>query len=160
MARQGRRQFLQGSLAVAGVGLLAGCGLVSLPGQRSASVRRIGVLETVTGNPAVEAFREGLRELGYVEGQHLVVEHRSAEDNPERLPALAAELVGLAVEVIVTFGGVAVRAASRATTTIPIVSASAPVVGLVTNIARPEGNITGVSTNSDETIGKWIELLK
>jgi putative ABC transport system substrate-binding protein len=101
---------------------MSGCGLVSLPGQRPTGPRRIGYLDSGTIAPATEAFRAGLRELGYVEGQDLLIEYRSAEGNIERLPALAAELVGLPVEVIVTSNQPAALAASRATATIPIVA--------------------------------------
>ena len=141
---------------------MSGCGLVSLPGQRPTGPRRIGHLDSGTIAPATEAFRAGLRELGYVEGQDLLIEYRSAEGNIERLPALAAELVGLPVEVIVTSNQPAALAASRATPTIPIVaSGSGDIVGggLVNNIARPEGNVTGVSTSSVALSGKLIELL-
>ena len=103
-----------------------------------------------------------MRDLGYVEEQNLLVEYRDAEGDQERLPAMAAELVGLPVEVIVAYNVFAIIAASRATSVIPIVATGANVVGagLVANIARPEGNITGVATNTVETVGKWIELLK
>jgi putative ABC transport system substrate-binding protein len=148
---------------------LAGCGLVVAPGQRPASVHRIAFLES-GGNlgvsspneQAFEPFREGLRDLGYIEGQNVLIEYRDAELNPERLPALAAELVSLPVEIIVASNAPTALAASRATSTIPIVAAGGNVIGagLVANIARPEGNITGVTTNSVEAIGKWIELLK
>jgi putative ABC transport system substrate-binding protein len=103
-----------------------------------------------------------MHDLGYVEGQNLVIERRDAEGRLERLPALAEELVAARVEVIVARDSTAARPASRATSTIPIVAASGNVVpaGLVTNLAHPEGNITGVSTNALETVGKWVELLK
>jgi putative tryptophan/tyrosine transport system substrate-binding protein len=160
--RTPRRRFLQGSLAVAGLSLCSGCGLVSLPGQRPAAVRRIGYLESGINANAFEPIREGLGDLGYVEGQNIVIEYRSAEGRLERLPALAAELVDLRVELIVARDTAPALAASRATSAIPIVAAGGNVVaaGLVTNIARPEGNITGVTTNSVETVGKWVELLK
>jgi putative ABC transport system substrate-binding protein len=162
VARLGRRRMLQGGLALTGLGLVSGCGLVSLPGQRPARPRRIGFLESGSNPLALEAFREGLRDLGYVEGQNFLIEFRDAELHPERLPALAAELVGLPVEILVVSNSIAAGPASQATTTIPIVVAGGNVVsaGLVTNMARPEGNITGVTTNSAEAIGKWIELLK
>jgi len=135
---------------------------VSLPGQRPAALRRIGYLESGINANAFEPVREGLSDLGYLEGQTIVIEHRSAEGRLERLPALAAELVDLRVELIVARDTAPALAASRATSAIPIVAAGGNVVaaGLVTNIARPEGNITGVTTNSVETVGKWIELLK
>ncbi|HZO27101.1 MAG TPA: ABC transporter substrate-binding protein [Chloroflexota bacterium] len=162
MKSDGRRRVLQGGLALAGLGLLSGCGFVSLPGQRQASLRRIGYLTAGLGAPTVEAFREGMRDLRYVEGENLLIEYRDAQGYQERLPALAAELVSMPVEVIIAYNVFAIVAASRATSVIPIVATGANVVGagLVTNIARPEGNITGVALNGVETVGKWIELLK
>lgn len=157
-----RRRLLQGSLAAAGLGLLSGCGLGSLPGQRPGTLRRIGYLDAGINDPSIEAaFRDGLRELGYVDGQAILIEYRSAEADLERLPALAAELVGLPVEIIVVSNDASAVAASRATSAIPIVAAGGNVVGrLVSNIARPEGNITGVSVGGPAGVGKRIELLK
>jgi ABC-type uncharacterized transport system substrate-binding protein len=110
------------------------------------------------------AFLEGLRELGYVEGQHLVIARRDAEGHLDRLPGLAAELVQLPVDVIVTTGGVpASRAAMQATTTIPIVMADAgdPVgTGLVASLARPGGNLTGFSLAAPELSGKRLEIFR
>jgi len=111
----------------------------------------------------IEAFRQGLRELGYVEGKNIVIEWRSAEEKLDRLPALAAELVRLKVNVIVTGGPTATRPAKEATSTIPIVMAqdSDPVGnGFVASLARPGGNITGLSTLAPELSGKRLELLK
>ena len=109
-------------------------------------------------------FLEGLRELGSVEGQHLVIARRDAEGHLDRLPGLAAELVRLPVDVIVTTGGVpATRAAMQATTTIPIVMAEAgdPVgTGLVASLARPGGNVTGLSVMGSDTVSKRLQLLK
>jgi putative ABC transport system substrate-binding protein len=110
-----------------------------------------------------EAFRQGLRELGYVEGKNIVIEWRSAEGKLDRVPALAAELVRLKVDVIVTGGATDTRAAKEATNTIPIVMAqdSDPVgSGFVASLARPGGNITGLSTLAPEVSGKRLELLK
>ena len=110
-----------------------------------------------------EAFRQGLRELGYVEGKNIVIELRSAEGKLDRLPGLAAELVRLKVDVIVTGGPTATRAAKQATSTIPIVMAqdTDPVGnGFVASLARPGGNITGLSTFAPELSGKRLELLK
>jgi putative ABC transport system substrate-binding protein len=164
MLSSSRRRFLWSTLAVAGLSLHAGCGLVPLAGQRSAGPRRVGFLTSDAGATAqtFEGLRDGLRDLGYVEGQDLLIEHRDAQGNPDRLSELAAELVALPVEVIVVPVPVAAQAARRATSTIPIVAAGGNVVtaGLVNNIAHPEGNITGVATNSVETVGKWVELLK
>src|SRR5262245_17920593 len=110
------------------------------------------------------AFLEGLRALGSVEGQHLVIARRDAEGHLDRLPGLAAELVRLPVDVIVTTGGVpATRAAMQATTTIPIVMADAgdPVgTGLVASLAQPGGNVTGLSGMGADTVGKRLQLLK
>ena len=110
------------------------------------------------------AFLAGLRDLGYVEGQHLVIARRDAEGHLDRLPGLAAELVRLPVDVIVTTGGVpATRAAMQATTTIPIVMADAgdPVgTGLVASLAQPGANVTGLSVMGADTVGKRLQLLK
>jgi putative ABC transport system substrate-binding protein len=112
--------------------------------------------------PYVAAFRQGLAETGYVEGQNLVIEYRWADGRYEQLPALAADLVARNVDVIVTSGGPpAARAAKSATSTIPIVfSASDPVErGLVTSLARPNGNLTGVNVLSADLVPKRLELL-
>jgi len=116
--------------------------------QQAAKVARIGYLHPnlASGPNQHEAFRQGLRDLGYVEGRNVVIEYRDAEGQPERLPALAAELVALKVDVIVAPPTVAVLAAKQATRTLPIVFAVAtdPVTsGLVTSLARPGGNVTG-----------------
>ena len=111
----------------------------------------------------IEAFRQGLRELGYVEGKNIVIEWRAAEEKLDRLPALAAELVRLKVDIIVTAGSSPTRAAKEATNTIPIVMAqdTDPVGnGFVASLARPGGNITGLSTLTPELSGKRLELLK
>jgi putative ABC transport system substrate-binding protein len=111
----------------------------------------------------IEAFRQGLRELGYVEGKNIVIEWRSTEDKPDRLPALATELVSLKVDVIVTGGPSATRAAKGATSTIPIVMSTDPdpvANGFVASLARPGGNITGLATLAPELSGKRLELLK
>jgi putative ABC transport system substrate-binding protein len=111
----------------------------------------------------MEAFRQGLRDLGYVEGQNLIIEWRWAEGREERLPDLAAELVRLQVEVIVVGGVTAIRAVQHATSTIPIVMAANydPVgEGFIASLARPGGNTTGLSLLSAELPGKRLELLK
>jgi len=134
--------------------------------QAPAKVPRIGFLSSGSPTqtaPYAEAFREGLRELGYVEGQNIAIEYRFAEGRPERLPALAAELVRLKVDIIVTTAGPAPEAAKQATSTIPIVFAASgdPVAeGLVASIARPGGNITGLAAMSPDVVGKQLELLK
>ena len=119
----------------------------------------------LAANPHIqEAFRQGLRDLGYVEGRSVVIEYRDAEGKIERLPALAAELVALQVDVLVAGGTPQALAAKQATKTIPIVftSATDPVTdGLVTSLARPGGNATGLSTiSTPEIVGKRLELLK
>jgi putative ABC transport system substrate-binding protein len=130
-------------------------------------VHQIGALSgqgTIPGRgPFVEAFLEGMRALGYVEGQHFVLEYRVAAGHYERLSALAAELVQLKPEVIVTQGTPAALAAKDATTTIPIVMVGVgdPVEsGLVASLARPGGNITGLSVVVPELVGKQLEFLK
>ena len=133
--------------------------------QPPEKVRRIGVLLAASplwAHPLVEAFRQGLRDLGYVEGQNLVIEYRYAEGHDERLPALAAELVQLQVEVLVAPGPSTGPVAQHATRTIPIVmSVNDPVEkGLIASFAHPGGNITGVSLLSAELVGKQLELLK
>ena len=114
--------------------------------------------------PNISAFRQGLAGLGYVEGRNILIEYRWAEGKPERFPVLAAELVALKVDVILTAGGtLAALAAKQATTTLPIVFGVVgdPIAeGLVTSLARPGGNITGLSNVTNDLIGKWLELLK
>jgi putative tryptophan/tyrosine transport system substrate-binding protein len=144
--------------------LLAPC--FSASDQRPAKVPVIGRLgaSSAGGEAArIEAFRQGLRELGYIEGKTISIEWRHAEGKFDRLPALATELVRLKVDVIVTGGGNATRAVKQATSTIPIVMAQSgdPVVeGFVTSLAQPGGNITGLSRLSPELDGKKLELLK
>jgi putative tryptophan/tyrosine transport system substrate-binding protein len=142
---------------------------LSLEAQPVGQVRRIGFLAlgshaVISTSPRFEAFREGLRELGWVEGQNLILEARYAEGKEEPLPELAGELVCLKVEVIVVVGGrPAVRATQHATSTIPIVGVMMgdPVgEGLVASLARPGGNITGLSGTPREMAGKRLELLK
>lgn len=129
---------------------------VSARAQQPTKIPRIGYLDAVplAGNAVrTEAFRQGLRELGYVEGKTIVIEWRSAEGKLDRLPALAAELVRLKVDILFSSGASVTRAAKEATTTIPIVMAqvSDPVgSGFVASLARPGGNITGLSTLAPE----------
>ena len=144
--------------------LVLGAAPLAAEAQQAAQVARIGYLATnLATNPLLrEAFRRGLRDLGYVEGRNLVIEYRGAEGKLERLPALAAELVTLKVDVIVAPSGVGALAAKQATKTIPIVFAVAadPVAsGLVASLARPGGNVTGSSTLTSALIGKCLELL-
>jgi putative ABC transport system substrate-binding protein len=141
------------------------CG-VAANAQQPAKIPRIGYLQ-VTAFSAVaartEAFRQGLRELGYVEGKNIVIEWRFAEGKADRLPSLAAELVRLKVEVIVTSGPTVTRSAKEATVTVPIVMTfdNDPVGnGFVASLARPGGNITGLSTLAPEISGKQLEILR
>jgi len=134
--------------------------------QQAKKIPRIGFLNALfpTTNPArIEAFRQGLRDVGYVEGKNIIIEFRYAERKVDRLPTLAAELVRLKVDVIVTSASQETRAAKEATNTIPIVMTNEgdPVeTGFVASLARPGGNITGLSTLSPELSGKRLELLK
>ena len=133
--------------------------------RQPARLARIGFLAfDLTGNPRGSGpFHQGLHELGYVEGRNVVIEYRDAEGKVERLPALAAELVALEADVIVAPTIVASLAAKRTTKTVPIVFAGIadPVAdGLVTSLARPGGNVTGLSNLAPELVGKWLELLK
>src|SRR4029453_5215056 len=130
--------------------------------QRPAQVPRIGgLLYSGPAAPPVEAFRQGLREHGWIEGQNLTIAWRYADGHAERLPALAADLVRLPVDVLVTHG-LTIRPAQHATQTIPIVMAivTDPVgSGLVASLARPGGNLTGLSIGAAELGGKRLELL-
>src|SRR5438034_5385931 len=133
--------------------------------QQAAKVARVGYLafNRAASPHLTEAFRQGLRDLGYVEGRNVVIEYRDPEGKPERLPGLAAELVALKVDVIVAPSTPAALAAKQATRTVPIVflTVADPVTdGLVTSLARPRGNVTGLSTSAaPEIIGKRLELL-
>src|SRR5215470_12544840 len=135
--------------------------------QKSAKVRRVGLIMTTTPAAAshiTAAFAEGLRELGYIEGKNVVLEYRWAEGSTERLPELAADLVRQRVDVIVASSQGSALAAKRATQTIPIVMVNTrdPVeVGLVTSLARPGGNVTGLSQQlTPEIQAKQLQLLK
>jgi putative ABC transport system substrate-binding protein len=131
--------------------------------QQPAKIPRIGYLGSTSVSARTEAFRQGLRELGYVEGKNIVIEWRPHEGKVDRLPALAAELVRLKVDIIITAGAPAARTAKEATLTIPIVMTQIgdPVgSGFVASLARPGGNITGLSTLAPELSGKRLELLK
>ncbi len=133
--------------------------------QQAKNVARIGVLRSGSPSSAAasdDAFRQGLRELGYIEGQNLVMEYRFAEGKRDRLPDLAAELVRLKVDILVVAGVAATQAAKQATTTIPIVVGYADLVGtgLVASLAKLGGNITGSTEMSPEISGKRLELLR
>jgi ABC-type uncharacterized transport system substrate-binding protein len=152
----GRRKFL------AALGGAAAAWPLAARAQQTERIARIGYLGLA---PAArmqrfdDAFREGLRDLGYAEGKNLRIEYRSAEGDESQLPALAAELVGLNVNVIVTYAS-GVFAAQRATTIIPIVMATYANVGIVGNLARPGGNITGSTFFLPELMAKRLEMLK
>ena len=144
---------------------LAACGAVG-EAQQPTKIPRIGYLTTSTPSTMAartEAFRQGLRDLGYVEGKNIVIEWRSAEGKLDRLSALAAELVRLKVDIIITAGPPSTRAAKEVTNTIPIVMTqdTDPVAsGFVASLAGPGGNITGLSTLAPELGGKRLEILK
>ena len=134
--------------------------------QQTGKVPRIGFLDNSTASGIavlLEAFRQELSKLGWIEGKNITIEYRFAEQKNERLPELAADLVRLKVDLIVTSGGPSPLAAKRATTTIPIVMTNTgdPVgEGLVASLARPGGNVTGLSTLAPELNTKRLEILK
>jgi len=146
--------------------LALGAAPLAAEAQQAAKVARIGYLSpNLAASPQLrDAFLQGLRDLGYVEGRNVVIEYRDAEGKLERLPALAAKLVALKVDVIFVGGGTRVTlAAMQATKTVPIIFTGVgdPVEsGLVTNLARPGGNVTGLSSLGPELVGKRLELLK
>ena len=167
---QSRRSFLQRAttlgISLGGFALCAGCALAPAPSRQPAKVPRIGYLEQgprpIEGSASVGAFRQGLRELGYVEGETIAIEWRFP-DADVQLADFAAELVRLNLHLIVVGGTPQARAAQQATSTIPIVMAAVddPVeAGLVASLARPGGNVTGLSFLSLGIWGKQLELLK
>ena len=168
--RRGRSMHATTFIAVLIVLLAAAVLVVPLAGdaQQPASLPRIGFLAPGSlSDPRfprfLQAFRQGLRELGYAEGQNIAIEFRWAEGKYDRLPGLAVELVRLKVNVIVAGGSPAVLAAKHATETIPIVmvgTADPVATGFVASLARPGGNITGLSLITPELVGKQLELLK
>ena len=139
----------------------------SVDAQQTAKIPRIGYVSG-TGNasnpgPNVEAFRQGLRDLGYVEGKNILIEYRYVEGNVDRIPSLVAELVQLKVDVLVSPNTPVIRAAKQATETIPIVMVTNedPVAaGFIDSLARPGGNVTGLTRLTRELSGKRLELLK
>ena len=156
MTNLGRRAFL-GALGLFAAPPATGA-------QQAGKVRRIGFLGTYAG-PSLDAFRQVLRELGWVEGQNIVIDYRLAEGRLDRFTDLAVELVRLKVDIIVAEGTQGVAAAKNATETIPIVMISGSVdpvgLGLIASLARPGGNVTGLSYSVGPGIaGKWLELLK
>lgn len=151
------------------IGAMAGS-LVAAPfavgAQQAVKTARIGYLGNTNPThhaPSLAAFRQGLRELGWVEGKNILIEYRWADGDLGRHPALAAELVKLRVAVIATAGGPAIRAAMQASSTIPVVSAimSDPVAdGFAASLARPGGNITGLAVQFEDLVSKQLQLLK
>src|SRR5688500_5984528 len=165
MLTRSRRRFLHGSLGLAGLGLLAGCGLPMLRPQPK--VPRLGFLAVGSREGRgflVDGFLDGLREHGYTAGRNILIEYRFSDDRDDRLPALAAELVALPVDLILASGTPASFAARDATTTIPIVMGSVaadPVeTGLIESLARPGGNITGMTSISATLTAKRLQILK
>ncbi len=151
-----RRAFLAGAAT-----LLAAP--VAAEAQQPAKISRIGYISGGSNTANQAGFREGLRELGYIEGRNLIIEYRFAHGSYERLPGFAAEMVRKGVDLIVAPVTPAVRAAKEATTTIPIVMpspADAVGSGLVASLARPGGNVTGLSFMGSELVGKRLQLLK
>ena len=153
------------------IGCLTLCALLfalsySAGAQQPKKVPRIGYLTPVSasgGSASLEAFRQGLRESGYVEGKNIIIEYRWAEGKVDRLPELATELVNLGVDIIVTAGTPPVLAAKRATSTIPIVAANADnlvELGVIASLARPGGNVTGSTRVDADFSAKRLELLK
>ncbi|HEX2930297.1 MAG TPA: ABC transporter substrate-binding protein [Candidatus Binatia bacterium] len=141
-------------------------GVVAQAQQPAGKIARIGYLaieRTPSATPREEAFLQGLRDQGWTEGQNLVIERRYWENRSDRLPVVADELVRLKVDVIVTTSGTAALATKKATSTIPIVmsaSADAVIQGIVASLARPGGNVTGLTNISPDIAGKQLELLK
>ena len=148
-----------------GAAIFALC--LSAHAQQPTKVPRVGYV-TSTGNsndpgPSGQAFRQGLRDLGYVEGKNILVEYRNIEGNPELIPAFIAELLALKVDVLVATSPTAIRAAKQATKTVPIVMVTTqdPVAaGIVDSLARPGGNVTGLTQLARDLSGKRLELLK
>ena len=161
MRREGKMNKRKlGSFAICAM-LFALC--FSAQAQQPSKIPRIGFL-TGGGNPfSFEAFRQGMRNLGYIEGENIVIEYRSAEGDQERIPGLVTELVQLKVDVLIITSSPGVHAAKQATKTIPIIivtQADPVAAGIVDSLARPGGNITGITSLSRELSGKRLELLK
>ena len=154
-----RRAFLAASIAATASPFVA----AAQPPTKTWRIGYLGPVSPSAGAPLLESFRQGLRELGYAEGQNISIDYRWAEGRPDRFPALAVELTQLKVDVIVTYNNAGVAALQRATRTIPIVFASVgdPVEsGFAASLARPGGNITGLTGLSEELSRKWVELLR
>jgi len=160
------RRALPGFAAAVVAAIVVACGFSHAAAQKRESMPRVGILTpapSATAKPLWDAFREAMKELGYVEGKSVVYEYRSAEGQVDRLPQLAAELVKIPVKVMVSANTPGSLAAKKATTTIPIVMVAVgdPVrVGLVSNLGRPGGNITGFTTLTGPITAKRLQLLK
>jgi putative ABC transport system substrate-binding protein len=154
------------------IGLGLACSIILLLGgllnavateaQEAAKIARVGFLGGRKLGPSTQAFFQGMRDLGYAEGRNVVIEYRDNEGKFERLPALAAELVALKVDVIVAGNTISALGAKQATSTIPIVFVSTDAIasGLAASLARPGGNLTGVSAALPDLVGKCLEHLK
>ena len=154
-----RRAFLAASIAATASPFVA----AAQPPTKTWRIGYLGPVSPSAGARLLESFRQGLRELGYAEGQNISIDYRWAEGRPDRFPALAVELTQLKVDVIVTYSNASVAALQRATRTIPIVFASVadPVgSGFAASLARPGGNITGFTGLAEEVSRKWVELLR
>ena len=165
MRAPNRRQFLQAGLALGGVGALSACGIPLTPARPRLS--RIGFIDVASGSDQpsrwIDAFRDGLRQAGYVEGQNVAVDYRWSPGEEEQLSALVAELVREHVDVMVTATSGVTQAVQRATSTIPIVMVRVgdPIgVGIVARLARPGGNVTGLSGLGPELAPKRLQLLR
>src|SRR5262249_11960176 len=161
-----RLSFFRGEVFSMLIVFILGLGSDVAQAQQTGKIFRVGFLDSSTASSStllVDAFRQELSKLGWIEGKNIAVEYRFAEQKPERLPELAADLVRLKVDLIVVTGGLVALAAKGATTTIPIVMAIAgdPVgAGLVASLARPGGNVTGLSALTPELNTKRLEILK
>jgi putative ABC transport system substrate-binding protein len=148
--------------------MLLALGVPAEAQQPAGKVPRIGFLDSGSASDprnilGVEALRQGLRDLGYVEGKNINIDFKYDEGKPGRLQELAEELVGLRVDILLAMDSNAARVAKKSTATIPVVftTGGSPIAnGLVASLARPGGNATGVTTNSPELVGKRLELLK
>jgi len=153
-----RREFFRVSGAMAALFVSAGC---TPPRPTQPDLPRVGYVRESLTLVSYEAFLDGLRELGWVDGQNVIIELRDPVSDRDRIPELTREVIKLPVDVFVANGPISADAAAQATSTIPIVvNSSNSALRLVRNIAQPEGNITGVATNNIEAVGKWVELLK
>jgi len=164
-AKSARKDFMSKKVICLALSAILLALVLPTQAQQPKKVPRIGILSPLSSSAddLLDAFRQGLRELGYVEGRNIVIEYRSAEGRNDRLPELAAELVRLKVDVLVTTGPAAVGAGKQATSTIPIVMGAvgdAVDFGFVASLARPGGNITGMSWLGPELNAKRLELLK